>query len=477
LGQFWRDLILVLRLASAPFPFPLATTLNFMTYIPAVSSWFKCSVLGSAIATTALMLSAPTLPVQAEETGDGSFEQSHKAVLDEAWQIVNREYVDDTFNQVDWQASRQRLLGQDYSSREAAYAALREELDRLADPYTRFLDPQQYADLTDQTSGEVSGVGLQLQRDNSARAVIVVDVTADSPAQQAGLQAGDRIVLVDGQSTERLTATGVARLLRGAENSQVTVTYSRNGGQPRTVILTRVVIELPTVSYALRQIDDYRIGYIRLIEFNAHATEQMEAAIQALTEIGIDAFVLDLRGNPGGLLSASIEISRMWLQRGPIVLTQNRSGSSEKISANRTALTDAPLAVLVNDRSASSSEILTGALQDNNRAVVVGTTTYGKALVQSLYGLSDGSGITVTVAHYYTPDGTDISTRGITPDIEVVLSRRDQQALSDDPRLLGTEVDPQFWQAFAALEPTILAQRQSVENPQQLGRNPDEVAE
>ncbi|MEB3269782.1 MAG: S41 family peptidase [Leptolyngbya sp.] len=448
-----------------------------MTYL-CPSGWFSRGVMGSAIAALALVgtlppLTAPAAAIESDIAGD-SFEESHKAVLDEAWQIVNREYVDAAFNQVDWTAARQRLLGQDYSSREAAYAALRQELDSLQDPYTRFLDPQQYADLTDQTSGEVSGVGLQLRRDNSARSILVVDVTPGSPADDAGLRTGDRIMLVDGQSTERLTATGVSRLLRGAENTQVTVTYSRNNGQPQTVILTRAVLELPTVTYALRAIGNYRIGYIRLIEFNAHATEQMEAAIQSLADAGVDAFVLDLRGNPGGLLSASIEISRMWLQRGPIVLTQNRSGESEKISANRTALTDLPLAVLVNDRSASSSEILTGALQDNDRAVVVGTTTYGKALVQSLYGLSDGSGITVTVAHYYTPDGTDISRRGITPDIEIDLSRSDQQTLFDDPRLLGTEADPQFWRAFTALEPTILAQRQSVDSPQQLGRTPEE---
>ncbi|WP_008318128.1 S41 family peptidase [Leptolyngbya sp. PCC 6406] len=428
------------------------------------------------IATTALTFLWPAYPVAAQT--EATFEEGPKAVLDEAWQLVNREYVDPTFNQVDWDAARQRLLGGEYSSRDAAYAALRQELNRLNDPYTRFLDPQEYSDLTDQTSGEASGVGLQLRRDSESQTVLVMEILPGSPAEQAGLQVGDRIVLVDSQATDRLTAAGVARLLRGAENSQVTLTFSRNGGQNRTVILTRVRLELPTVHYALRQVGDYRIGYIRLDEFNAHAAEQMTTAINTLTDLGIDGFVLDLRGNPGGLLSASIEISRMWLQRGPIVLTQGRSGASEQISANRTALTQAPLAVLVNARSASSSEIVTGALKDNDRAVVVGTTTYGKALVQSLYGLADGSGLTVTVAHYYTPNGTDISTRGITPDIEVAMSGRDQQVLFGDPRLLGTEADPQFWQAVTALETTIIAQRQGGQSPRQLGRSsPEDSAE
>ncbi|MEO1297114.1 MAG: S41 family peptidase, partial [Cyanobacteria bacterium J06636_16] len=390
------------------------------------------------------------------------------------WQIVHREYVDDTFNQTDWLEARERLLGQEYSSRESAYSALRDELRALEDPYTRFLDPQEYSELTDQTAGEISGVGLQLKRDSEARTIYITEVLPDSPAEQSGLQAGDRIVVVDGQSTERLSVSGVSRLLRGEENSQVTITYSRNGGEPSTVILTRARLELPTVGYQLQEIDGYRIGYIRLAEFNAHATEQMVEAIEDLSAQDAEAFVLDLRSNPGGLLSASIEISRLWLQRGPIVNTLYRTGEPEKISANRTALTELPMAVLVNDRSASSSEILTGALQDNERAVVVGDTTYGKALVQSLYGLSDGSGLAVTIAHYYTPDGTDISQRGITPDIEVPLSQQEQRALFSDPDRLGSNEDEQFIRAVQSLESTIQTERNNPQVPSQLGRSPEE---
>ncbi|HIK46040.1 MAG TPA: S41 family peptidase [Leptolyngbyaceae cyanobacterium M65_K2018_010] len=398
----------------------------------------------------------------------GSFEDSPKVVLDQAWQIVNQDYVDPNFNQVDWQATRQRLLGQDYSSREAAYGALRTALRQLNDPYTRFLSPTEYADLTDQTSGEVSGIGVRLQRDNQSGAVTVVEVSAGSPAAQAGITVGDRILLVDSQSTERLSADGVSQLLRGGEGSQVTVTLSRNGGAPRTVILTRARMEMPTVEYALKTVGGRSIGYIRLIEFNAHAAEQMEKAILSLVDQGVQGFVLDLRGNPGGLLLASIDISRMWLQHGPIVRTLDRDGTDEAISANRTALTQLPLTVLVDRRSASSSEILTGALQDNKRAIVVGTTTFGKALVQSLHGLSDGSGITVTVAHYYTPNGTDISRKGITPDVSVELSDRQRSELFNNPALLATESDIQFMRAVAVLEEVIIARQNSPE-PRQLG--------
>jgi len=316
-------------------------------------------------------------------------------------------------------------------------------------------------------------VGLQLQRDDQTRSIIVTTVLEESPAASQGLRVGDRILLVDGQSVDRLSVNGVAQLLRGAENSQVTVTYSRRNGEPRSVILTRARLELPTVAHQLKQINGYRIGYIRLDEFNGHATEQMVEAIESLTKQQADAFVLDLRGNPGGLLSASIEISRLWLQRGSIVRTLDRNGDPAEISANRSALTDLPMAVLVNNRSASSSEILTGALQDNNRATVVGTPTYGKALVQSLYGLSDGSGLAVTIAHYYTPNGTDISQKGITPDIEVSLSNGEERALFSDPTQLASDRDVQFIQAVSALEPTIQSYRANPSTPTQLGRSPE----
>ncbi|MGB3137578.1 MAG: S41 family peptidase [Nodosilinea sp.] len=398
-----------------------------------------------------------TAEVTLAATALTEFEDSPKVVIDQAWQIINQDYVDNSFNQVDWQAVRQELLGREYTSQDAAYSALRGALRQLNDPYTRFLSPTEYADLTDQTSGEVSGIGVGLERNNQTGAVSVTSVTSGSPAEQSGIAAGDRILLVDGKSTERLTTEGVQQQLRGSEGSQVTLTISRSGGAPRTVILTRALIDLPTVEFAQKTVGGRPIGYIRLIEFNAHAAEQMAEAIRSLSDGGVEGFVLDLRGNPGGLLLASIDIGRMWLQHGPIVRTLDRGGNDEAISANRTALTDLPLTVLVDGRSASSSEILTGALRDNNRATVVGNTTYGKALVQSLHGLTDGSGLTVTVAHYYTPDGTDISKRGIVPDVAVDLSDRQRRELFSNPDLLGTEADAQYLRAAEVLEQTILA--------------------
>ncbi|MEL6776032.1 MAG: S41 family peptidase [Cyanobacteria bacterium J06597_16] len=410
---------------------------------------------------------------------NGSFKNSPKMVLDEAWQLVHQEYVDSNFNRVDWLGVRQTLLSGEYTTRDAAYSELRRVLRRLEDPYTRFLNPAQYSALTEQTSGEVSGVGVRLEE--TSEGLVVSTILTDSPAERAGMEAGDVILIIDGRSGRNLTVEGASELIRGESGSQITMTLRRLDGSEESIILTREVVSVPTVSFELQQQSTMKVGYIRLDEFSSHAAEQMKVAIDTLTEQGAEAFVLDLRGNPGGLLQASIDISRMWLPRGSIVRTVDRDGHSDEITANRTAISDLPLAVLVNGQSASSSEIVTGALGDNDRAVVVGNPTFGKALVQSLHGLSDGSGLAVTVAHYYTPDGTDISSRGITPDVNVSLTEQQRRELETNPAIRGTTQDLQFVEAVEAIEADVVARRQSAtpvlatpsaspQRPSQLGR-------
>ena len=389
---------------------------------------------------------------------------SPKAVLDEAWQIINRDYVDPEFNQTDWLVVRERLLTRDYGSLEAAYSALKRSLERLDDPYTRFMTPQQYADLTSQTSGEFSGIGLRLQVHPVTGQLTVLSLLEDSPASAAGVQAGDRILAIAGQSTDGMNVQEAATLIRGEAGTAVLLEVIRGAaGRSLDISVTREVLEVPAVSAMLRSEPNAKVGYISLSEFSAHAAEQMEAAIASLLEQGAEAFVLDLRGNPGGLLQASVEISRMWLDQGIIVQTVDRDGRSEDTYANRTALTDLPLAVLVDERSASSSEIVTGALQDNGRALVLGTQTFGKALVQAVHELQDGSGLAVTIAHYYTPKGTDISDRGITPTVELSLSAAERRALSSNPEQRGTIADPYYREALSALQPAILANHQRTE--------------
>lgn len=409
---------------------------------------FQMALLSGAIATTAsLTLFGPAWC----RAVVAAFQDSPKAIVDESWQIVNREYVDPKFNNQDWQTIRQDLLKREYTTPEQAYAAIREALKRLEDPYTRFLDPKQFKALTEQTSGEMSGVGMSLELDPKTKAIQVVEPYENSPARQAGVEAGDRILAIDGKSTEGMSVENAAQLIRGEMGTSVTLKLSRASRGTFELKITRAKIEVPAVSHSLQQEGNLNIGYIRLEEFSAHAAEQMQRSIADLNRQKVDAFVLDLRGNPGGLLQSSIEIARMWMDYGPIVKTVDRNGKSEALRANRTALTTLPLAVLVDGNSASSSEILTGALQDNKRAKVIGTKTFGKALVQAVHSLTDGSGLAVTVAHYYTPKGTDISKKGITPDISIELTAQDQVRLAADPKLIGTKADPQYARAISAL--------------------------
>lgn len=416
---------------------------------------FLQTALCGAIVATAATLSLVD-PGLSRSVG-AALQDSPKTILDEAWQIVNREYVDPNFNRQNWQTVRQNLLSRNYKSKEEAYTALRAALERLEDPYTRFMDPKQYEALSSQTSGELSGVGIRLELNERTKILTVVEPLENSPAIKAGIQPGDRIVAIDGKSTQGMTVEAASNLIRGEVGTKVTLRISRDGTGEQAVPLVRARIELQTVSYNLKQEGGKRIGYIRLNEFSSHASDQMRRAIQALGNQKVDAYVLDLRGNPGGLLQASIEIARMWLDKGAIVKTIDRKGDSEQIAANNTALTKLPLAVLVDGNSASSSEILTGALKDNGRALVVGSQTFGKALVQSVHSLSDGSGLAVTIAHYYTPNGTDISHKGIDPDVRVDLTDQDRKQLATNPKLVATKDDPQYARAISVLEKSLLA--------------------
>ncbi len=409
-------------------------------------------VLGTAFLQGALALSA-TLIVSPHTTSTARamLQDSPKAVLDEAWQIVNRDYVDPKFNQVDWQQIRHSLLSRSYKNRQEAYTALRDALKTLNDPYTRFLDPNEFQALNNETDGELTGVGMQLELNEQTQTLTVVKPLENSPAMRSGVQAGDVILQIDGHPAKGMSVETASNLLRGQVNTPVRLLLQHTGGTPFELNLTRQRLEIPTVHSALRLQARRRIGYIRLSEFSGHAGDQMRQAIADLKRQKVDEFVLDLRGNPGGRLDQDIEIARMWLNNGTIVRTVDRNQVSEDIRADRTALTNLPVAVLVDGDSASASEILTGALKDNHRAVVIGTQTFGKALVQSVNPLSDGSGINVTVAHYFTPAGLDINHQGITPDISVNLTDQQRQYLAAHPDHLGTPLDPQYERAVTHL--------------------------
>jgi len=211
------------------------------------------------------------------------------------------------------------------------------------------------------------------------------------------------------------------------------------------------------VRYSVKEEAEGPIGYIRLTQFSSNAAAEMKDAIDDLESQEVVGYILDVRSNPGGLLYSSIEIARMWLNEGGIVSTVNRQGVVDEEAANNRALTDKPLVVLVDGGSASASEILSGALQDNDRAQLVGSKTFGTGLVQSVRSLPDGSGVAITIAKYLTPSGRDINQMGIEPDIPVELSEEEQEALSENRDRIGTLEDPQYRRAQELLLQTVRA--------------------
>ena len=388
------------------------------------------------------------------------FRESPKELVDEVWQIINRQYVDGTFNQVDWRSVRQEYLDRSYENKEEAYEAIHKMLDQLGDPYTRFMEPEEFKNLQIDTSGELTGVGIQIALDEETDYIRVVSPIEDTPAFEAGILARDLIIAIDGQSTKGMELSEAVKLIRGKPGSQVTLTIQR---QDREVDyeITRARIEVHPVKARLHETQQgEQIGYIRLNQFNSNAPEEMREAIEDFQDKDVAGYVLDLRSNPGGLLQASIQISQMWIDEGRIVSTVNRQGEVDVQRARGSALTEKPLVVLVDGGSASASEILSGALQDHDRAAIVGTQTFGKGLVQSVRGLGDGSGIAVTVAKYLTPDGRDINKEGIRPDVVVELSETQQKELQRDRTQIGTLADPQFAKALSVLQ-TEIAQRES----------------
>ena len=406
-------------------------------------------LLGGTLATISVHTLA--LPVNSAPEPE-VLENNPKAIVDEMWQIVNNEFVNPDFNRVNWQEKRRELLSQDYDSPKQAYKAIREALEDLSDPYTRFLPPNEFSVLTSQTNGEASGIGVRLAIDKRTSEIYVVEAVKNSPAIKAGLKRGDRLIRINGKPTALMSIEQAQEAIAGDLGTEVSLQLSRRGKGIFQVTLERSQIEIPAVTYNLQEDGQHRIGYIKLDEFSSHATEQMKLAIEDLGEQQVSGYVLDLRGNPGGLLFASVDIARLWLKKGEIVSTIDRRGGDRHFMANNTALTDLPLVILVNEWSASASEILAGALKENGRATVVGTSTYGKGTVQSVHNLSDGSGLAVTIARYYPPSGTDINQKGISPNVYLELTMEQAVRLKNDPSLMGTDADPHYTRAVSILK-------------------------
>ena len=424
-------------------------------------------LLGLGGVTTAVSLGRPVLSLPYSYQLR-SITDSPKEVIDQVWQIVYRDYLDSTgeFDEKEWRKLRSDLLDKTYSGTEESYEAIRGMLSSLDDPYTRFLDPKAFKEMQIDTSGELMGVGIQLSLDKESEELVVVSPIEGTPASRAGVQSKDVIVTIDGVSTEGMSTEDAVKLIRGPEGSTVVLGLRRDG-EVIDVPLERARIEINAVEASLNTSPSgYKIGYIRLKQFSAKASREMRAAIKEFEEESSDGYVLDLRSNPGGLLEASVEITRQWLNEGTIVSTKTREGIRDVRRATGSALTEKPLVVLIDQGSASASEIVSGALQDNARAKLVGAKTYGKGLVQAVRGLADGSGMTVTVAKYLTPKGTDIHEFGIEPEIKSIVKKDEMKDFKIED--LGTSKDKQYVQAVKTLAEQLA--ESNVESSYQPGR-------
>ena len=349
---------------------------------------------------------------------------SYKEVIDHVWQIVYRDFLDSNgkFQKSNWINLRKEVLSKTYSDSNEAYDAIRDMLSNLDDSYTRFLEPKEFNQMRIDTSGELTGVGIQIVKDKESDDLIIISPIEGTPAFDAGIKARDKILSIDDISTEGMNIEEAVKLIRGQRGTKVKLEILR-GSQSFFKTLSREKIEIKSVSSKVNQTKNgLSIGYVRIKQFNANASKETRDAIKDLETKKVAGYVLDLRSNPGGLLESSIDISRHFINKGVIVSTVSKDGLKETKKGNGQALTKKPLVVLVNEGSASASEIVSGAIKDNKRGKLVGKKTFGKGLVQSMRTLVDGSGLTVTVAKYLTPNGTDINKSGIIPDIEVKMN-------------------------------------------------------
>jgi len=353
----------------------------------------------------------------------GSLDRHALALTDEqklvveAWRVVDNGYVDRTFNHQDWLAVRKKAVKRNYSSRDEAYQVIRDMLRSLDDPYTRFLNPVQFESLSSSATGEVTGVGFELFPSRVENAIRVKRTISPSPAEEAGLKAGDIITEVDGEDISALSPDEVAARVRGALGTKVSLTFQHSTDSKEiSAVLTRRDLHINTVQARLL---GPGLGYFRITAFNQSTPDNLKAALDDLRRPS--RVILDLRDNPGGYFSAGVDIARLFLREGAnIVSVFDRRGKVADYNATSEAMFPSqPMVILLNGSTASASEILAGALHDNHRAVLVGEKTFGKGVVQTLVPLDDGSGVAVTTARYELPSHISINRVGIQPDVHV----------------------------------------------------------
>ena len=370
-------------------------------------------------------------------------------LVDEAWQVINRDFVDPTYHHHDWPRTRREFLSTKYGSTKEAHAAIARMLKKLDDPQTRFVSQTELASTIQELTGELADIGVAdpwVMQDEKTGELQLVHLIADSPALKAGLRPHDVIETIDGTPAATLSRDEAFARMRGKAGTRVHLTV-RRGKAGFDVSLMRELLTQRTVVRAFATSKEGRIfGYIALSQFAANSAEEMRNAINDLLKGKAEGFVLDLRNNPGGFVPASREIASLFLGEKTLYYSMDRTGASKEVVGTGSRLTDKPVVVLVNDATASAGEILAGALKDNHRAVLVGSRTFGQGLVHSVRTLSDGSGLVVAIAHFKTPAGREVHRKGIEPDLPVEAPG---QLLT--PHEVATSKDLQYEKAVQTL--------------------------
>ena len=296
------------------------------------------------------------------------------------------------------------------------------------DPHSSYLNEDDFKDFNDKSTGEFGGLGIQITSDRGA--VRVISPIDDTPAERAGIKAGDYITHIDDEPVFDLTLNAAVKKMKGKPGTKVKLTIVSDDREPKTITLKRAIIKVKSVKFEEKQLADAesdapKVGYIRISDFGATTAKDLREAIKSLEKKKVVGYVLDVRNNPGGYLTAAIDVSDAFLDGGEIVSTRGKNKTDiDRSFATPGDLTDGkPLVVLINHGSASASEIVAGAIQDNKRGVIMGSQSFGKGSVQQQKPLGDGTAIHITIARYYTPSGTSIQNTGITPDVEVLQSK------------------------------------------------------
>ena len=374
--------------------------------------------------TTGLILLSATLT-----TIGNAYSATPADLYDTVWSIVNKKYYDPTDNAQDWDKWRYRYEHK-LKTKEDAYVAIETMLASLNDPYTRFLDPKEFSEENQSIKGSLKGIGTQIGlRDDK---LVIIAPLEDSPAERAGLQADDYILEINGESTKGIAIDTAADKIRGEKGTTVTLLIQRKGVPNKLYSIVRDEIEVKSVSTKPPMETEIPEG-IKYIRLSSFISKNAAGEIETILNNSSDAkgYIIDLRSNPGGLLTNAIYISDMLLKGGVIVSTVDRDSYKSTTRARTQQVTNKPVVVLINKGSASASEILSGALKDNHRATIVGEQSFGKGLVQEINKLPDEAGLNITIQRYLTPSGTDIHKKGITPDVVVELKKENVDAKDD----------------------------------------------